>query len=274
MKRFSGTGFSFYVKKMKTICSDIVARLLEKPDLLEETVTCDNIWSLQYSKETKCWSRIQKSTVSKIEVSVNVKIMLIWYQSHHSLWICSTKPNSQPSMCNGSTFNEKDLLWMDKSILQHYATHSHTAHLVKQFMAKSTMEQPLQLTWFCPGWMFHVPYIEKFKMVSFCITSVQCDESSKLMLWTRFAEIFPGTAETMECKYKVRRQASQHSSSYLLPLLHKCFHTLAVLQMTAQHIWSHSSHHLLGYGLYRQQHPHLLHRIIASYNRLKHYLFS
>jgi hypothetical protein len=43
MKRFSGTGFSFYVKKMKTICSDIVARLLEKPDLLEETVTCDNI---------------------------------------------------------------------------------------------------------------------------------------------------------------------------------------------------------------------------------------
>jgi hypothetical protein len=48
----------------ENICSDIMERITEQPDLLENITTCDELWIFQYDPETKRQSMHWKTSTS------------------------------------------------------------------------------------------------------------------------------------------------------------------------------------------------------------------
>jgi hypothetical protein len=69
---------------LKNICSDIMERITEQPDMLENVITCDETWIFQYDPEMKRqsmpWrpssSRMKKARMSKSKVKA---LMIIFF---------------------------------------------------------------------------------------------------------------------------------------------------------------------------------------------------
>ena len=145
----------------KNICSDIMERITEDPELIEKVVTCDETWIFQYDPETKRQSmhwktptspRAKKARMSKSKL----KVMLIVFFDIKGIVMIEWVPQ-------GQTVNQKYYievltklrermrkkrpdLWNNHSwILHQDNAPAHNALSVKQFLAEkriTVLEHP------------------------------------------------------------------------------------------------------------------------------------
>lgn len=133
------------------ICSDIMNRLTEEPDLLSKIITCDETWIFQYDPETKCqsmhWKTPESPRMKKARMSKSkLKAMLIVFFDINGIIMIDWVPEGQT--VNQKYYKEvliklrervrkkRPDLWKNGSwILHQDNAPAHNALSVKQFLA-------------------------------------------------------------------------------------------------------------------------------------------
>jgi hypothetical protein len=135
----------------KNICSDIMKRITEQLDALENVITCDETWIFQYNLETKRQSshwktptspRMKKARMSKS----NVKAMIVVFFNIRGVIIIQWEPEGQTvnrkfylevlTKLQEQVGKKKPEMWKKKSwILHQDNVPAHNTLTVKQFLA-------------------------------------------------------------------------------------------------------------------------------------------